>query len=558
MSNNNSSNGFNWIEQIATKRRAQATNVYICETYDFKRIDQMRRIIQTGDINTLFKPIENFRRRIEWDLQRFQFGEITEKGVEYADESRSDAPLSVGRKDAMIDKDLQSTPTVVIVKYVVTKDQADMLVNSLVAWSHDRGLFQHSSTVIVFTARLDFFPEPVRRLCYAASIVPSLPEERRRVLQDVVNRLDQAMKKKYGDQSEKRQTVTEWLSISPEIVSASAGLTLYEAETAALESFNVHRRFLPEAFTSYKINILRNMNVDYVEPKRGFESIAGYGYLKEYLMQRLIKPIRHPEIAEKYGLDIPRGILLVGIPGTGKTYFAQRIAKEAGLSEIELSSSSFLRGVVGETEARVRQVWLIIDSMAPCILFIDEVDELFPRREAVMQTDSGVRKSMQNDLYRKLGSEDRRVFTICATNLVGQVDKAALRRFGEIILLPPPDVEGRKAVLALQASMRKVPVANINYEEIARKTHLWTADELTRLVLEAASMAMEQEAANVAMSHFDAAMETVNINLGERESTLKKQIKEIEDLEMKNQRMLDEAKKLFIKTDVSRAETINI
>jgi len=165
---------------------------------------------------------------------------------------------------------------------------------------------------------------------------------------------------------------------------------LHSVETAALESFFLNRQINVPAFTEYKIKILQTYNLSYVEPHIDFSLVGGYELLKQYMRNRVIRPLRNPEKAKYYGVGLPRGILLYGIPGTGKSYFTEAIAKELGLPMIKLSSSDLLRGIVGESESRVRQITNLIEALAPVTVGVDEIDALAPARGKVMMTDSGV------------------------------------------------------------------------------------------------------------------------------------------------------------------------
>jgi SpoVK/Ycf46/Vps4 family AAA+-type ATPase len=298
--------------------------------------------------------------------------------------------------------------------------------------------------------------------------------------------------------------------------------------------------------------LLKEMGLEYIQPTRGFESVGGYDYLKQYISNRIIKVLRNPEVATKYGLGVPKGILLYGPPGTGKTWISKALAKEVGLPMIVIDPSTFLRGIVGETEARVKQVTQIIESLAPIIVFIDEFDQLTLSRQAVMSTDSGVSRRMTNMLLAWLGDENRKSFIVGATNFVSDVDPAFLRpgRLDEVIPVLLPDVKARAEILKVHTSIiRKVPVSNVDLNEIAKKTYMWSGAELEKLVVEASSLAMIENSEYVTESHFNEAMRSIEVNVSERERRLRLMIEELKKLENVNRSFLNSALQFWAKSE---------
>jgi cell division protease FtsH len=277
-------------------------------------------------------------------------------------------------------------------------------------------------------------------------------------------------------------------------------------------------------------------------------------------MKRVVRVLRNPELAARYGLGVPKGILLYGPPGTGKTWFAKALAKEVGLPMVIVDPSTFLRGIVGETEARVKYVVQIIESLAPVIVFIDEFDQLTLSRQAVMSTDSGVTRRMTNMLLSWLGDEDRKSFVVGATNYVSDVDPAFLRpgRLDEVIPVFYPDQKAREGILKVHTSVvRKVPLADdFDPRALAEKTWLWTGAELEKLVLEAASLAMDEGVERVAQRHFEDAMSFIEVNAAEREQRLKNMIQELMKLENTNRALLKSALRALASVEGSRVKGI--
>jgi len=534
-----------FLQELVLKRTANATNCFILETSDFKRIHQLVRFVMDFG-QEIFKgageegkerPLEKF---LLYNIQTQDVYDLHTKALVM------DGQFGVIDLKELI-KVLTANVTVLLIKYVFSEDQARALSNFLVEVSQNEKIYRNRSTVVVFTACAEFFPEAVRKLCHTIEIVPSLPEERKNVLEAVKNEILKAIAKKYGKEKEIP------LTINDDIITATAGLDLHEIETAALESYTLHKNFVVQTFTSYKIRLLKEAGVEFIQPTRGFESIGGYDYLKQYMRSRIITILRKPEIAKYYGLSIPKGILLFGPPGTGKTWFAKALAKEVGLPMIYVDPSTFLRGIVGETEARVKKVTLLIESLAPCIVFIDEFDQLTLSRSAVMSTDSGVTRRMTNMLLAWLGDENRKSFIVGATNFVTDIDPAFLRpgRLDEALPVFYPDKKAREEILRVHTSViRKVPLASdVDLSVIAARTEWFTGAELEKIVIEAAMLAMLESADKVEMEHFNKAINAIDINIADRERKLRGMITDLKKVENVNKSLLTMAMKEIQKTE---------
>jgi AAA+ superfamily predicted ATPase len=531
----------NFFEEFLLKRQANATNVYLIETYDPKRISQFRKFItQTAP----FKA----HRKLFFDLQTSELFDL-EQNAPVQDASNPflgvGAPIVPGPQQLLAR--LRREPAVLFVSYAFSERHAQLLSDFLVSASHDDELYRHKSTVLVFTSDANLFPQVVRRFAYTLTPPPSLPDEREEVLRNIASELSQALNRELR------------LTIDADIINASSGLTLHDVETAALESFATFRDFKVETFTSYKIKILREAGLEFIQPTRGFESVGGYEYLKQYIMNRVIKVLRNPEVARRYGLGVPKGILLYGPPGTGKTWLARALAKEVGLPMVVIDPSTFLRGIVGETEARVKQITAIIESLAPIIVFIDEFDQLTLSRQAVVSTDSGVSRRLTNMLLSWLGDENRKSFVVGATNHVADVDPAFIRpgRLDEIVPVFYPDAEAREEILRIHTSVvRSVPIKDMDLRTIAERTHLWTGAELEKLVIEAASLAMVESAEYVTQHHFEEAMSAIEVNAAEREMKLKLMVQELKRMENVNRSFLKSALESFERAEYSRVKGV--
>jgi len=520
----------NYIEELSIKRRANVTNVYILETSDPRRIAQL--------VETLKERAEElFAADKQYDilLLDLQLGEFV--NVRTGFRPRLDPMQPIHRQ---VYQHLSTKPGIIIAKYVYEARHAQMLSDVMAAASHDTAVYDNKSTLIVFASSAELFNATLRRLAHTIAIPASTPEERRAILEAQAKKLEEGYKQMYG--------VDIKIHTDGDLIQASAGLNLHQVETAALESFFKARDFKVEVFTEYKAKMLKEERLEYIVPSRGFESVGGYGYIKDYIAKRVVKPLRNPEVAQRYGLGVPKGILLYGPPGTGKSWLCKALAKEIGLPMISLSAKDLLRGIVGETEARIAQVTRMLEDLAPCVVFIDEFDQLTLSRETTMITDSGVSRRMVNMLLEWLGRETRRTFIVGATNHVSHIDRAFLRpgRLDEVIPVLPPDHEARLEIFRVHTEVvRRVPVKDVDFNALANATYMWTGAEIEKLIIEASSLAMDEDAEAVEQRHFEAAMESMEVNIQEREQHLQDMVEELKRLENVNRRFLNEALKFW-------------
>ena len=548
-------NGRDWITDLLLARKSNHSAVLLVQTYDPLRISQfLRAVVEDFEVKKL-RPEEGDYTRYYYDIQRGRLFSLSisldvDSGAHVLSKmpvvpSSSTQPiLGVAGHPLLdyLDQELTSKPTILVISYVTRCNQANLLSNYVEAWCLDTKLYREYSTVVVFTSDISLFPEAVRRIAFCYSVVPSTSEERRVIIEKCLKGLS------YEASEE---------DIS-RLVSASAGLTLHETEVGVLRSFYFHRKIIPEAFTQLKIELLEKMGLEFIEPKYGFEAFGGYSYLKEYIRSRIILPITNPDLAKHYGVPVPRGIILYGYYGCGKSFLAECMAKEIGLTMVRIRPSTFLSRYVGETEARIRRITQILDAMAPNIVFCDEIDQLAMARDRITMGDSGVFRRLISGLLEWLGKRDRKSFLIGATNYVEALDRAFIRhgRIDEVILVLPPDFEARREILRIHTSViRKIPVGKVDLDEIAKMTALWTGAELEHLCIEASKTAMREGSKTVEMEHFMEVMEGVSINRTERMNEISRMIREMQRLTVVNRRLLRESIKAFTESE-RRVESI--
>ncbi len=242
-----------------------------------------------------------------------------------------------------------------------------------------------------------------------------------------------------------------------------------------------------------------------------FADVAGVEEAKEEVSE-LVEFLRNPGKFQKLGGHIPRGVLMVGSPGTGKTLLAKAIAGEAKVPFFSISGSDFVEMFVGVGASRVRDMFDQAKKHAPCIIFIDEIDAVGRHRGAGLGGGHDEREQTLNQLLVEMdgfeGGEG--VIVIAATNRPDVLDPALLRpgRFDRQVVVPLPDIRGREAILKVH--MRKVPLSdNVEPKVIARGTPGFSGADLANLVNEAALFAARDNAKAVNMDHLDRAKDKI-------------------------------------------------
>ena len=242
-----------------------------------------------------------------------------------------------------------------------------------------------------------------------------------------------------------------------------------------------------------------------------FNDVAGIDEAREEL-EEIVEFLRDPGRFAKLGGQIPKGALLVGSPGTGKTLLARAIAGEAGVPFFTISGSDFVEMFVGVGASRVRDMFEQAKKNAPCIVFIDEIDAVGRHRGHGLGNSNDEREQTLNQLLVEMDGFEANegIIIIAATNRPDVLDPALLRpgRFDRQVVVPIPDIEGREKILAVH--MKKVPLApDVVARVIARGTPGFSGADLANLVNEAALLAARRNKRLVAMQEFEDAKDKV-------------------------------------------------
>jgi len=257
------------------------------------------------------------------------------------------------------------------------------------------------------------------------------------------------------------------------------------------------------------------------QQKFTFEDVAGIDEAKEEL-EEIIEFLKDPKKFTVLGGRIPKGVILMGAPGTGKTLLARAIAGEAGVPFFSISGSDFVEMFVGVGASRVRDLFMQGKKNAPCIIFIDEIDAVGRHRGAGLGGGHDEREQTLNQLLVEMdGFESNEgVILIAATNRPDVLDPALLRpgRFDRRVVVPLPDIKGRNGILKVH-SKNKPLADDVNLETVAKGTPGFCGADLSNLVNEAALMAARKEKKKIDRSDFEVAKDKVLMGV-ERKSMI--------------------------------------
>mgnify|MGYP000016906498 CR=1 FL=1 len=295
----------------------------------------------------------------------------------------------------------------------------------------------------------------------------------------------------------------DWQSdtIDPEILES-----MYVTQQDFLEAF---KEIIPSGFREVYVEI----------PEVRWSDIGGLEDVKQELREAVEWPLKYPDSFKRLGIEPPKGILLYGPPGVGKTLLAKAVATESGANFISVRGPEILSKWVGESERAIREIFRKARVYAPTVILFDEIDSIVPYRGSV---DEGthVTERIVSQLLTEIDGIEKlnNVVVIGATNRPDLIDSALLRpgRLDKVIYVPPPDMKARLEILKVHT--RKMPLAeDVDLEYIARAAEGYVGADLAALVREAALFALREDlsASRVYMRHFLQAMAKVRPSLSE-------------------------------------------
>ncbi len=282
-----------------------------------------------------------------------------------------------------------------------------------------------------------------------------------------------------------------------------------------LEKLKVTKEDFEHALKVVQPSAMREVLIEI--PNVKWEDVGDLEEVKQALKEAVEWPLKHRESFERLGIKPPKGILLYGPPGCGKTHVVKALANESGANFISIKAGEILSKWFGESEQRIREIFRKARQVAPCIIFFDEIDAIAPRRGVFAGESHATERIVSQLLTEMSGLEELKdVVVVAATNRPDMLDPALLRpgRFDKLIFVPPPDEKGRLEILKVHT--RFMPLAkDVSLEEIAKRTEGYSGADLEALCREAALFALREDinAKEVKMKHFEKAMEKIKPSL---------------------------------------------
>ncbi|MEM2194503.1 MAG: CDC48 family AAA ATPase [Candidatus Methanomethylicia archaeon] len=287
-------------------------------------------------------------------------------------------------------------------------------------------------------------------------------------------------------------------------------------EPEVLEKLEVTMRDFLEAYREITPTAMREVYVEV--PSVKWDDVGGLNEIKQELKEAIEWPIRRPDIFEKMGISPPKGVLLYGPPGCGKTLLAKAVANESGANFISIKGPEIFSKWVGESEKAIREIFRKARIAAPCVVFFDEIESITPVRG--LEGGSNIYERVTAQLLVEIDgiSKLEGVVVLGATNRPDILDPALLRpgRFDRLIFVPPPNVNERLQIFRIHTA--KMPISNdVNLEHIAKITEGYSGADIEAVCREAAFMALRENmnTPKVNMKHFEIALKKIKPTLTE-------------------------------------------
>ena len=289
-------------------------------------------------------------------------------------------------------------------------------------------------------------------------------------------------------------------------------LKLKEEESVSkdtLEKLEITQKDFKDALKVVRPSAMREVMIE--KPNVRWTDIGGLEDVKQRLKEAVEWPLKNPGDFKRMGISPPKGILLYGAPGTGKTLLAKAVATESKANFILVKGPELLSKWVGESEKAVREIFKKARQTSPTIVFFDEIDALAPKRGATQGTH--VTESVVNQILTEIDGLEalNDVVIIGATNRPDMVDSALLRpgRFDRLLLIPMPDVKTREMIFKIHTA--EMPLKNVDIKKLIEDTEGYTGSDIQSLCREAALNALRKDikSAEVTMKNFEEAMKEV-------------------------------------------------
>ena len=518
-----------WIEDGLLKRRSNYSPVICFETTDPKRLQQLRTYIG-GDAelrrfdylfvydqwNGLFRLSPNGAGLGEEPYKKTGGGSalMQRLGEEGGPMTQFKAVLKE------VDPFLKKHRSIFLIQNVAEHREAETgLQSALRSWAIDPAVISRGSMVFVVTAEVDRILDSfTRELVVIVSVDASSKAERQEIVDSTARELEVQLD---GEQR-------------AELVLATAGLNLHQMESILLEAYFTTKGFPLFTIKNLKSSLVKRSGVLEVrDPQLGFQDIGGYQVVKDFIQKYVINVLRYADRAKRFALPLPRGILLFGPPGTGKSLFANALAREVNLPFINLVTENIYSKWLGESGQNLKNAITLAEKMSPAIVFVDEIDR-FGKRGVSSDSAGEETKRVFSQFLEWLGRPDRQSIIVGTTNVPEHLDEAFTRtgRFDYKIPFLYPGDAARLEILLVHLglkgghrdpaplSMPMEQLAEFLNEDIVPVTRNFSGAELEELIVRAKRHAFDRAAAGLDPQDFIWAARTFRVDERQRRLTI--------------------------------------
>lgn len=492
---------------LVHKRDTLYTTCVVVITNDARRIEELR---QYTLLNGLTAPLLEESSKGENNLvpnnkNIYEFNEWDGLKRIYPDRKPELIPLDMGMArdvDAMpspiclmlryMERELTEKPTTLIITGMTRPDEN--LNRAINQWAFNGTMLNNSSTVVVVVPckkrqegqnELEFLPKTTLDKCQVIDVIPSSRDERIAGIREVLA----TSGKELPDNEVER------------IADITSGLDLNQVDATLVDSILTHGGLNDKFIAGLKGDILTKGNEELkvkVMGQFGFERIGGYKALKNLFKRRVINVAKFSDYAKSIWAKRPKGILIFGMGGTGKTAFIEALQTEMALPFFQISPANFSSKWYGESEQKAEEFVKTIKANSPCLVYIDEFDAIGMARGGA--NDHEATRKVLSVLMQFMAS-DHDAIIVCTTNRVEDLDEAMIRRGRFNYVLPQllPDYEARKEILKVHLNVVRHVSHNLtdaDLDEIASMTNLWNGADIEGLIEETIllnlDMAIEQ------------------------------------------------------------------
>lgn len=519
-----------WIEAGLVKRRSNYSPIIVYETADPRRLYQLKQYILTELQHELeyifvYDPWDGLAKLVS--LNGSPSLESYKKTTGSSALAQRVAEESGGRMTSFrpvlreVDSFMKKWRTLFIIQNVAENRESETgLETALRAWAIDPDVIRKGSSVMIVTSDANaLLSELTRELVIIAPVDPSSDAERGTIIGVTARELEVPLEE---DQRS-------------ELVMATAGLNLHQLESILLEAYHTAHRFDLASIKVLKQALVKRSGLlEVKDPAYGFESIGGYQVIKEFVRRYVINVLKHSERARRFTVPLPKGLLFFGPPGTGKSLFANALAREINLPFINLVTENIYSKWLGESGQNLKNAIRLAEKMSPAIVFVDEIDRFGKRGDGGADGAGEETRRVFSQFLEWLGRPDRQAIIIGTTNVPEHMDEAFLRtgRFDYKIPFLYPGETARYEILNVHLGFgggRALPplaeseesIRSFLKSEVVPLTENFSGAELEELVNRAKRLAFDRDGEGLERRDFLSAASSFRIDSARRRDVIR-------------------------------------